>query len=192
MAIELAPLPYKQDDLVPYISAETVDFHYNKHHKGYVDKLNAFLEKDPSLASKTLEALIKEASPGNLFNNVAQTWNHSFYWNSLSPEGGGTPSGTLADAIHDSFGSFQEFKDEFTKKATTTFGSGWVWLVQTSQTLKIVSTSNAQTPLTTDEKPLLTCDVWEHAYYIDYRNSRPRYMEAFWNLIHWDFALKNL
>lgn len=195
MAIELPPLPYKEDALTPYISAETVDFHYNKHHKGYLNKLNNILEQNADLATKSLESLIQESQAGNLFNNAAQVWNHTFYWNSLSPQGGGQPTGSLADAIDESFGSFTAFKEEFTKKAITTFGSGWVWLVKSTDkpSLQIVSTSNAETPLSTKTlTPLLNCDVWEHAYYIDYRNARPKYIEAFWNLIHWNFALKNL
>lgn len=194
MAIELPPLPYLQDALTPYISAETVDFHYNKHHKSYVDKLNGFIEKDPQLQNRSLEEIIRDAKSGPVFNNAAQIWNHTFYWNSLSSQGGGTPSGTIADAINGSFGSFEGFKEEFTKKAVGTFGSGWVWLIKAkdSSRLEIISTSNADTPVSTNQTPLLTCDVWEHAYYIDYRNARPKYIEAFWNVVNWDFALKNL
>lgn len=194
MAIELPPLPYLQDALTPYISAETVDFHYNKHHKSYVDKLNGFIEKDLQLQNRSLEEIIRDAKSGPVFNNAAQIWNHTFYWNSLSSQGGGTPSGTIADAINGSFGSFEGFKEEFTKKAVGTFGSGWVWLIKAkdSSRLEIISTSNADTPVSTNQTPLLTCDVWEHAYYIDYRNARPKYIEAFWNVVNWDFALKNL
>ncbi len=197
MSIELPPLPYSKDALTPYISAETIDFHYNKHHKGYVDKLNAAI-KDTDLATKSLEDIIqysfKKGQTG-IFNNAAQIWNHTFYWNSLSPQKNAQPTDSLQDAIHESFGSLEAFKEEFTKVAISTFGSGWAWLVKdlTTKKLKVVSTSNAQTPLTDDSlTPLLTCDVWEHAYYIDYRNARPKYLEAFWHITNWNFASKSL
>ena len=197
MAIELPPLNYAQSALSPHISEETVSFHYTKHHQGYVNKLNAAI-KDTQWETKSLEEMIKQVTQEGkgvgIFNNAAQIWNHTFYWNSLSPQGGGHPTGSLQDAIHESFGSFESFKTEFTKVATTTFGSGWAWLVlpSSSKKLEIISTSNAQTPLTDDGlKPLLTCDVWEHAYYIDYRNARDKYIDAFWNVVNWKFATQN-
>ena len=198
MAIELPPLNYAQSALSPHISEETVSFHYTKHHQGYVNKLNAAI-KDTQWETKPLEDIIKQVIQKDkgvgIFNNAAQIWNHTFYWNSLSPQGGGVPTGSLQDAIHESFGSFESFKTEFTKVATTTFGSGWAWLVlsSSSKKLEIISTSNAQTPLTEGKlKPLLTCDVWEHAYYIDYRNARDKYINAFWNVVNWKFATQNL
>ena len=196
MAIELPPLPYEKNALEPHISAETLEFHYEKHHKGYVTKLNKAIE-GTEFADAKLEDIIKKAS-GGLFNNAAQTWNHTFYWNSMSPsapkgKGGGEPSGKLADAINKAFGSFTKFKEEFDKSATGNFGSGWTWLVQRPDgSLGIVNTSNAATPITGADKPLFTTDVWEHAYYIDYRNARPKYLEAFWHLVNWEFAAKNL
>ena len=198
MAIELPPLNYSQGALSPYISEETVSFHYTKHHKGYVNKLNAAIY-DTQWDTKSLEEIIKQVSQEDkgvgIFNNAAQVWNHTFYWNSLSPEGGGVPTGSFQDAICESFGSFESFKNDFTKVATTTFGSGWAWLVlsSSSKKLEIVSTSNAQTPLTNEGlKPILTCDVWEHAYYIDYRNARDKYIDAFWSVVNWKFAAQNL
>ena len=192
MAIELPPLPYAQDALEPHISAETLDFHYGKHHNTYVVKLNGLIDGTPE-ADKSLEDIIKGAS-GGVFNNAAQVWNHTFYWNCLSPNGGGEPSGAVADAINSAFGSFDEFKAKFTDSAVNNFGSGWTWLVKNSDgSLAIVNTSNAATPLTDDGvTPLLTVDVWEHAYYIDYRNARPSYMEAFWALVNWDFVAANM
>ena len=187
MAIELPPLSYAKDALAPHMSAETLDFHYGKHHQTYVTNTNNLI-KGTELENASLEEIVKKAS-GGLFNNSAQVWNHTFYWNSLSPKGGGDPSGKLADAIKRSFGGFAQFKEEFGKIAIGTFGSGWAWLVQRPDgSLGIVSTSNAATPLTGSDRPLLTCDVWEHAYYIDYRNARPKYVEAFWNLVNWDFV----
>ncbi len=198
MAIELPPLNYKQDALSPYISDETVNFHYTKHHKGYVNKLNAAI-LDTQWDTKSLEEIIQqvpqEGKGIGIFNNAAQIWNHTLYWNSLSPQGGGIPTGSLQDAICESFGSFESFKNDFTKVATTTFGSGWAWVVlsSSSKKLEIMSTSNAQTPLTNSGlKPILTCDVWEHAYYIDYRNARDKYIDAFWNVVNWKFAAQNL
>ena len=186
----LPALPYAMDALVPHISAETLEFHYGKHHKTYVDNLNNLI-KGTEFENASLEEIVKKSS-GGVFNNSAQVWNHTFYWNSLSPNGGGAPTGALADAINAKWGSFDAFKEAFTKCAVTTFGSGWAWLVKTpAGELDLVSTSNAATPLTTDNKALLTCDVWEHAYYIDYRNARPKYVEAFWNLVNWDFVAKN-
>ena len=191
MAFSLPELPYSMDALGPHISAETLEFHYGKHHKSYVDKLNAAVEGTPN-AEKSLEDIIKSAD-GGLFNNAAQVWNHTFYWNCLAPNGGGEPKGKLADSINDAFGSFAKFKEKFTEAATTQFGSGWAWLVKNdSGKLEITKTPNAETPLTTSATPLLTCDVWEHAYYIDYRNARPKYVDAFWNLVNWDFVAKNL
>lgn len=191
MAIELPPLPYARNALEPHISAETLDFHYGKHHQAYVDNLNKMIP-GTEFADATLEAIVKKAQ-GGMFNNAAQVWNHSFYWNSLSPNGGGEPRGKLADAVVKAFGSFAAFKEEFTKVALGTFGSGWAWLVQRGDgSLGIVSTANAATPITGTDKPLLCCDVWEHAYYVDYRNARGKYVEAFWKLVNWDFAMKRL
>lgn len=191
MAIELPPLPYPRDALAPHISAETLDFHYGKHHQAYVTNLNNQI-KDTDFASLSLEDIIRKAQ-GGMFNNAAQVWNHSFYWNCLAPNAGGEPSGALADAINKAFGSFAQFKEQFTQTALTTFGSGWAWLVQRADgSLALLSTSNAATPLTGPDKALLTCDVWEHAYYVDYRNARPKYVEAFWNLVNWNFVASQL
>jgi len=188
----LPPLPYEKDALEPHISAETLDFHHGKHHNTYVTNLNNLI-KDTQFAEATLEEIIAEAGPGGLFNNAAQVWNHTFYWNSLSPNGGGAPSGAIADAIDKAFGSFDAFKEAFSKAAVTQFGSGWAWLVKdASGGLEIVQSSNAGNPMTDGKTPILTCDVWEHAYYIDYRNARPKYVEVFWNLVNWDFANANL
>ena len=186
----LPALPYAMDALAPTISAETLEFHYGKHHKAYVDNLNKLI-KGTEFENASLEEIVKKSS-GGIFNNAAQVWNHTFYWNSMKPNGGGAPTGALADAINAKWGSFDAFKEAFSKCAVTTFGSGWAWLVKTpSGELDLVSTSNAATPLTTDNKALLTCDVWEHAYYIDYRNARPKYVESFWNLVNWDFVAAN-
>ncbi len=191
MSIELPALPYARDALQPHISSETLDFHYGKHHQTYVDNLNKLIV-GTEFADADLETIVKK-SQGGMFNNAAQIWNHTFYWNSLSPHGGGETKGKLAEAITKAFGSFAAFKEEFTKTAIGTFGSGWAWLVQRADgTLAIVSTSNAATPITGSDKPMLTCDVWEHAYYIDYRNARAKYVEAFWSLANWDFASKNM
>ena len=191
MAIELPALPYARDALAPHISAETLDYHYGKHHQAYVTNLNNLI-KGSEFESLDLVAIIRK-SQGGIFNNAAQIWNHTFYWNSLSPKGGGEPSGKLADAIKKTFGSFAQFKDDFSKTAVGTFGSGWAWLVQRADGgLGLVSTSNAATPITGSDRPLLTCDVWEHAYYIDYRNARPKYVEAFWNLANWEFAASQM
>ena len=187
MSIELPALPYARDALQPHISSETLDFHYGKHHQAYVDNLNKMIV-GTEFADADLETIVKK-SQGGMFNNAAQIWNHTFYWNSLAPNAGGEPKGKLADAIVKAFGSFAAFKEEFTKAAIGTFGSGWAWLVQRADGgLALVSTSNAATPITGTDRPLLTCDVWEHAYYIDYRNARPKYVEAFWNLANWEFA----
>ena len=191
MAFELPALPYAQDALEPHISAETLAFHYGKHHKAYVDKLNGLAE-GTDLAGKRLEEVVK-TSEGGVFNNAAQIWNHTFYWHCLSPNGGGAASGAIAAAIDAAFGSFDAFKEEFTNSAINNFGSSWTWLVKTADGgLAIVNTSNAGTPLTDDSvTPLLTVDLWEHAYYIDYRNARPKYMEAFWALVNWEFVNAN-
>jgi Fe-Mn family superoxide dismutase len=187
MAIELPPLPYDRSALAPHISAETLEYHHGKHHKAYVDNLNKMIE-GTDFADMNLEDVVRKAT-GGMFNNAAQAWNHTFYWNCLSPNGGGEATGKLADAIKKSFGSFDKFKEEFSKVGATTFGSGWAWLVQRADgSLGLVSTSNAGTPITGSDRPLLTCDVWEHAYYIDYRNARPKYIEAFWNVVNWEFA----
>jgi Fe-Mn family superoxide dismutase len=191
MAIELPALPYARDALAPHISAETIDYHYGKHHQAYVTNLNNLI-KGTEFEAMDLVSIVRKAQ-GGMFNNAAQIWNHTFYWNSLSPKGGGEPSGKLADAIKKAFGGFAQFKDDFSKLAAGTFGSGWAWLVQrTDGSLGIVSTSNAATPITGSDTPLLTCDVWEHAYYIDYRNARPKYVEAFWNLVNWEFAASQM
>ncbi len=190
MPFELPALPYPQNALEPHISAETLDYHYGKHHQTYVTNLNKLVE-GTDYANQTLETIIKN-SDGGLFNNAAQVWNHTFYWNCLSPNGGGEPSGALADAINNKYGSFDQFKEAFTQNAVTNFGSGWTWLVKTADGgVDIVNTSNAGTPITEGFTALLTCDVWEHAYYIDYRNARPNYLSAFWNLVNWDFATQN-
>ena len=190
MAHTLPALPYEKDALQPHISAETLDFHYGKHHQTYVTNLNNLIP-GTEFEKMSLEDIVKKSS-GGVFNNAAQVWNHTFYWHSLSPKGGGEPTGALGDAIKKQWGSFAAFKEAFTKAAVGTFGSGWAWLVKKADgSLDIVSTSNAATPLTTDAKPLLTIDVWEHAYYIDYRNARPKYAEAFWNIANWEFAAKN-
>ncbi|WP_308368167.1 MULTISPECIES: superoxide dismutase [Fe] [unclassified Microbulbifer] len=191
MAFELPELPYAKNALEPHISEETLEYHYGKHHKTYVDKLNGLLEGTAE-ADKSLEEVIKSSS-GGVFNNAAQVWNHTFYWNCLSPNGGGEPTGAVAEAINAAFGSFDKFKEEFSTSAVNNFGSGWTWLVKKSDgSVAIVNTSNAGTPLTeSDQKALLTCDVWEHAYYIDYRNLRPKYLEAFWSLVNWDFVNQN-
>ncbi|AKF38327.1 superoxide dismutase [Fe] [Yersinia enterocolitica] len=191
MSFELPALPYAQNALEPHISAETLEYHYGKHHNTYVVNLNNLI-KDTEFAGKSLEEIVKTSS-GGIFNNAAQVWNHTFYWHCLSPNGGGEPTGKVADAINQSFGSFAEFKAQFTDAAVKNFGAGWTWLVKKADgTLAIVSTSNAATPLTTADKPLLTVDVWEHAYYIDYRNARPKYLENFWALVNWSFVEKNL
>jgi Fe-Mn family superoxide dismutase len=190
MTFELPALPYANDALAPHISAETIEYHYGKHHQTYVTNLNN-LVPGTEFEGLSLEDIVKKSS-GGIFNNAAQVWNHTFYWNCLSPNGGGAPSGGLANAIERTFGSFDEFKEAFSKCAITTFGSGWAWLVKNANgSLELVSTSNAGCPLTAGQTPLLTCDVWEHAYYVDYRNARPKYLEAFWALVNWDFVSAN-
>lgn len=192
MAIELPPLPYPNNALAPHISQETLEYHYGKHHQTYVTNLNNLLIGS-GLENASLEEIIQKSGPGPLFNNAAQVWNHTFYWHCLSPQGGGEPKGKLNDLIKTAFGSFSAFQEQFTKTAIGTFGSGWAWLVQDpTGKLAITSTSNAGTPLTDNKKALLTCDVWEHAYYIDYRNARPKYIEAFWKLVNWEFVNQNL
>jgi len=191
MEHKLPELPYSNDALEPNISRETIEYHYGKHHAAYVANINRLIP-GTEFEDLSLEEIIRKAS-GGIFNNAAQIWNHTFYWNSLSPKGGGEPGGEVAAAINSSFGSFHEFKEKLTTAATTLFGSGWAWLVKNSDgSLSIESTSNAGTSFTDGKTPLLTCDVWEHAYYIDYRNARARYIEAFWNLVNWDFANANL
>ena len=191
MKHELPDLPYPKDALAPHISEETLEYHYGKHHKGYVDKLNNGIE-GTEYADMSLEDIIAKAD-GGVFNNAAQVWNHTFYWNCMSPDGGGEPSGALAEAIDRDFGSFDDFKEHFSDKAATLFGSGWAWLVKTPDgKLAIRQTQNADTPVRGDDTPLMTCDVWEHAYYVDYRNARPSYIDAFWKLVNWDFVAKNL
>ena len=190
MAFTLPNLPYSKDALAPHISAETLEYHHGKHHAAYVTNLNKLLEGKPE-ANKSLEEIIM-SSDGGVFNNAAQVWNHTFYWNGMKPNGGGQPTGALADAINAAFGSFDKFKEEFTKTSVGTFGSGWGWLVKKADgSLALASTIGAGCPLTSGDTPLLTCDVWEHAYYIDYRNLRPKYVEAFWSLVNWDFVAAN-
>ncbi len=191
MAFELPPLPYAQDALAPYISAETLEYHYGKHHQAYVTNLNKLTE-GTDLADKSLEEVIAEAD-GGLFNNAAQVWNHTFYWSCMSPTGGGAPSGDVAEKINSAFGSYDEFKAKFTTAATTQFGSGWAWLADDGSGLQIMKTANADLPLKHAAKAVLTIDVWEHAYYIDYRNARPKYIETFLDhLVNWDFVAANL
>ena len=189
MNYELPKLPFKLNALEPYISKKTLEFHYGKHHQAYVNNLNK-LTQGTKFENKTLEDIIKEAE-GGIYNNGAQVWNHTFYFESFSSEGGGEPTGELMEAINKSFGSFSEFKEKFTNAAVTLFGSGWAWLVKDNQgKLKIIQESNAGNPIRNGLKPILTCDVWEHAYYLDYQNKRPDYIEAFWNLINWDIIGK--
>jgi Fe-Mn family superoxide dismutase len=187
---ELPELPYAKNALEPHISEETLEYHYGKHHATYVNKLNTLIA-GTEFESMSLEDIIKKAS-GGIFNNAAQVWNHTFYWNCLSPNGGGKPEGELATAIEKAFNSFDEFKKQFTESAIGNFGSGWTWLVKNADgQLEIVNTGNAGNPMTDGKQPLLTCDVWEHAYYIDYRNARPSYLDAFWNLANWEFVSAN-
>ncbi|MCP3852024.1 MAG: superoxide dismutase [Fe] [Gammaproteobacteria bacterium] len=191
MAFELPALPFEKDALAPHISEETLEYHYGKHHNTYVVNLNNLIQ-DTDFENMSLESIIQK-SDGGIFNNAAQVWNHTFYWNCLSPNGGGEPTGAIADAITSTFGSFEQFKEDFSAACVTNFGSGWTWLVKNSSgALEIVKTSNAACPLTNGQTPLMTCDVWEHAYYIDYRNARPAYVDAYWNLVNWDFVNNNL
>ena len=187
---ELPVLPYDRDALAPVISAETLDYHYGKHHQTYVTNLNNLIP-GTEYENSSLEDIIRSAD-GGIFNNAAQVWNHTFYWNCLSPTGGGEPSGSLADAITARFGSFDGFRETFIKSATTNFGSGWTWLVKSAEgELDIVNTSNAANPMTDGLIPLMTIDVWEHAYYIDYRNARPQYLGEIWKIINWEFITAN-
>lgn len=191
MEHKLPPLPYEMNALEPVISKETLEYHYGKHHKAYVDNLNKLIP-GTEFENLSLEEIIKKATPGPIFNNAAQVWNHTFYWNCMTPKNNGEPTGKLMDAIRKTFGSFEEFKKLFTQASVGTFGSGWGWLVKNDKgELEIMSTSNAGTPMTQDKHAILTCDVWEHAYYIDYRNARPTYVDKFWEIINWDFAAKN-
>lgn len=191
MAYELPALPYSLDALAPHISKETLEFHYGKHHQTYATKLNELTDGAVS-DNDDLEKTIREAD-GPLFNNAAQVWNHSFYWNSMSPNGGGEPTGEVSDAINSAFGSYQAFRDQFAEAATTQFGSGWAWLIQGDKGLEITKTSNADLPLKHDQKALLTIDVWEHAYYIDFRNARPNYINTYLDsLVNWEFVAKNM
>lgn len=190
MAFELPALPYEKNALEPHISAETLEYHHGKHHQAYVNKLNELTEGTDN-ANKSLEEIIKSAS-GGLFNQAAQVWNHTFYWHCLSPNGGGEPTGALADAINAKFGSFAEFKEAFNAKAVANFGSGWTWLIKTADGgVDLANTDDADCPIAHDQTPLMTIDVWEHAYYIDYRNARPKYLEHVWNVLNWDFVAKN-
>ncbi len=191
MAFELPPLPYAQDALAPHISAETLEYHYGKHHQTYVTNLNKLVE-GTEFENATLEDVILK-SDGGLFNNSAQVWNHTFYWNSMTPDGGGAPTGEVADAINGAFGSYDDFKAKFAEAATTQFGSGWAWLVDNGSGLEIMKTSNADLPMKHSAKALLTIDVWEHAYYIDFRNARPNYISTFLDsLVNWEFVAQNM
>ncbi len=188
---ELPPLPYAIDALAPHISRETLEHHYGKHHRAYVDKLNELVQ-GTEFETMSLADLIKRTT-GPVFNNAAQAWNHDFYWSCLSPRGGGAPTGELARAIDAGFGSFDAFASRFKSSALSKFGSGWTWLTRCADgTLAIRNSDNADNPLRANETPLLTCDVWEHAYYIDYRNQRAKYLDAFWHLVNWDFVARNL
>lgn len=188
---ELPDLPFSMNALKPFISEETFEYHWGKHHRAYVTNLNKLIV-DTKFANETLEEIVKK-SEGGIFNNAAQHWNHSFFWNCLAPSGGGKPQGNILNAIEKSFGDFDVFKEKFSNAAATLFGAGWAWLAQNVDgSLEILSLSNAQTPLTQGKKPLLTLDVWEHAYYIDYRNARPKFIEGWWDVVNWEFAEKNL
>ncbi len=191
MNISLPVLPYSLQALDPFLSQETLEYHYNKHHNAYVVNLRKLII-NTEFAEMKLEDIVKTSS-GNIFNNAAQIWNHTFYWNCLTPSKSVQPSKELFKLLERYFGNLSTFKEKFNQVAISTFGSGWAWLVQNEDgSLEIISTNNANTPFTTKQKPLLTCDVWEHAYYIDYRNSRPAYLEAFWQIINWDFITQNL
>ncbi len=191
MPYTLPPLPYSRDALAPHISAETIDYHYGKHHQAYVDNLNKLIP-GTEFEKLGLEEIVRRAQ-GPVFNNAAQVWNHTFYWRCLKPAGGGDPKGELAQALTRAFGGHAEFRQQFTQAAVSLFGAGWAWLVQKRDgACAIVQTSNAATPVQTGDTPLLVCDVWEHAYYIDYRNARAKYVEAFWRLVNWSFVEQNL
>ncbi|AFZ82770.1 superoxide dismutase [Candidatus Kinetoplastidibacterium crithidiae] len=186
----LPDLPYKIDSLSPYISKETLEFHYGKHHQTYINNLNSLIQ-NTEFQEMSLEEIIKKSS-GAIFNNAAQVWNHNFYWNSICPDSTKKPEGNLADAINQKWGNFESFKLEFNKQAASNFGSGWTWLVKKSdRSLEILNTSNAGTIVNSNDKAMITCDVWEHAYYIDYRNARVKYLENFWSIINWKFAEQN-
>lgn len=190
MEHKLPELPYAKDALAPYISAETMEYHYGKHHQAYVDKLNSMIP-GTEYEDMPLEDVVRKAPAGGLFNQAAQVWNHTFYWHSMSPGGGREPGGDLGAAIKSAFGSFDDFKQKFQEMAVGNFGSGWTWLVAKSDgSVDIVNTDDAGNPMQEELKPVLTCDVWEHAYYIDYRNARPKYIEAFFNVVNWDFAAR--
>jgi len=190
MSFELPKLPYALDGLTPYISQETLEYHYGKHHQAYVNKLNALVPGTP-FEGQSLEDIIIKSS-GAIFNNAAQVWNHTFYWHCMKPNGGGEPKGQLAEAINKAFGSFAEFKEKLSTAALNQFGSGWAWLAKNKDgSIEIYSTSNAGTPMVDDKVALLTCDVWEHAYYIDTRNDRAKYVENFWHLVNWEFVEQN-
>jgi Fe-Mn family superoxide dismutase len=192
MKFTLPPLPWSKDALAPHISAETIDYHYGKHHQTYVDTLNKLVAGKPD-EQKSLEEIILSAPEGPLFNNAAQIWNHTCYWNSMKPGGGGKPTGKLLDAINRDFGSVDNLLQQLGEAANSQFGSGWAWLVEDGGKLAVLKTSNAELPMRQRKKALLACDVWEHAYYVDYRNARPKYVEAFLQkLVNWDFAAKNL
>jgi Fe-Mn family superoxide dismutase len=196
MAFELPPLPYAKTALEPHMSAQTLDFHHGKHHQAYVTNLNN-LVKDTPLAGQSLEqiiqATVKDESKAGIFNNAAQVWNHSFFWNCMKPNGGGAPTGALAQKINAAFGSFDKFKEQFKQAAATQFGSGWAWLVSDGGQLKVTKTPNAVNPMAQGQTALLTCDVWEHAYYLDYQNRRPDFVQTFLDkLVNWDFVAKNL
>lgn len=192
MQHQLPDLPYSREALEPHISAETLDYHHGKHHRAYVDTLNE-LVLDTRHADSSLKEIIATAGDGRLFNQAAQVWNHNFYWKCLSPDGGGDPTGAVAEAIDNAFGSFQEFREAFTRAGKELFGSGWIWLVKTAPgTIAIESTRDAVNPLVHGKIALLTCDVWEHAFYIDYRNDKATYLDAFWHLVNWDFVLERL
>jgi Fe-Mn family superoxide dismutase len=192
MSFVLPELPFPKDALKPHISEETFDYHYGKHHAAYVNNLNKLVE-GTDFQGLNLEEIIKKSQSGPIFNNAAQHYNHTFFWNSLSPNSGGVPSGKVLEAINKSFGSFDEFKTKFSNSAATLFGAGWAWLVKNADgSLAIEQTSNAGTPLASGKQAILTIDVWEHAYYIDYRNARPQFIDHFWEIVNWDFALKNL
>lgn len=190
MEHKLPELPWAKDALEPHISAETMEYHYGKHHAAYVTKLNAGI-KGTEFEDMSLEDIIKK-SEGGIFNNAAQTWNHTFFWNCMGPGKGGEATGKVGDMIKEKWGSFDKFKEEFSNSAATNFGSGWTWLIENGGNLEIMNTGNADTPMKHGKKALLTIDVWEHAYYIDYRNARPKFIENFWNLVNWDFVNSNL
>ena len=191
MAFELQALPYARNALEPHMSTETLDYHYGKHNQTYITKLNGLVEGTDD-ANKSLEDIVRSAS-GAVFNNAAQAWNHNFFWQCMSPNGGNEPTGAAKDAIEKDFGSFDDFKNEFNEKAASNFGSGWTWLVKKADgSIAISNTSNAENPLTGADKAVLTIDVWEHAYYLDHRNSRPDYLAAYWKLVNWDFVNENL